>query len=100
NRPVVLSRIDGHASIANSAALELAGVKAGQQLRGGEVETVNGKLTGILVDKAEGLVYSKVPAPSEVQIQESLLDAERNCFAVGLTSVTDCGMSYRMIPRI
>src|SRR5690606_5732708 len=55
---------------------------------------------GILIDKAEGLVYSKVPAPSQEQIQESLLDAQENCFAVGLTTVTDCGMSYRMIPII
>ncbi len=100
DRLVILSRIDGHASIANKAALDLAGVKAGQTLTGGEVETMNGKLTGILVDNAEGLVSSKIPSPSEKQIHEAFLDAQKNCFAVGLTSVTDCGMSYRMIPVI
>ena len=42
-RPVILSRIDGHAAIANNKALELAGVKAGDKLEGGEVEVINGK---------------------------------------------------------
>ena len=100
DRPVMLSRVDGHASIANKAALDLAGVKPGQVVSGGEVETVNGKLTGILVDNAEGLIYSKMPDPDKKQIQESLLDAQKNCFAAGLTSVTDCGIHHSLIPVI
>lgn len=100
NTPVILSRVDGHAAIANKTALDLAGIKPGQIVSGGEVETVNGKLTGILVDNAEGLVYSKIPDPDKKQIQESLLDAQRNCFAAGLTTVTDCGISHRLIPVI
>lgn len=100
NRPVILSRVDGHAAIANKFALDLAGVKPNQKIEGGEIETVQGKLTGILVDNAEGLVVSKIPAPSSKQIGESLLDAQKNCFAVGLTTVTDCGISHELIPII
>lgn len=100
NRPVILPRIDGHAAIANSFALNLAGLKPGQKIVGGEIETINGKLTGILVDNAEGLVFSKVPPPSAKQISEALLDAQKNCFAVGLTTVTDCGISHELIPVI
>lgn len=100
DRPVILTRIDGHAAIANQFALDLAGVKPGQKVTGGEVETVNGKLSGILIDNAEGLVFSKVPAPSEKQIREALLDAQKNCFSVGLTTVTDCGVSSSLIPVI
>ncbi|WP_395625767.1 amidohydrolase [Daejeonella sp.] len=100
NRPVILSRVDGHAAIANKFALDLAGLKPNQKIEGGEIETVQGKLTGILVDNAEGLVVSKIPAPSAKQIRESLLDAQRNCFAVGLTTVTDCGISHELIPII
>ena len=100
DRPVLLSRIDGHAVIANKAALDLADVKPGQAITGGEVETINGKLTGILVDNAKGLVYSKVPPASQKQIHEAFLDAQKNCFAVGLTSVTDCGIDYQMITVI
>ena len=100
NTPVILSRVDGHAVIANKTALDLAGIKPGQVISGGEIETVNGKLTGILVDNAEGLVYSKIPAPDKNQVQEALLDAQRNCFAVGLTTVTDCGIDNSLVPVI
>jgi predicted amidohydrolase YtcJ len=97
DRPVVLSRVDGHASIANKAALELAGIKPGQLVSGGEVETIKGKLTGILVDNAEGLVYSKIPATGKEQMEEALLDAQKNCFEAGLTSVTDCGIGHKLV---
>lgn len=100
DRPVLLSRIDGHAAIANQAALDQAGVKPGQQLTGGDIETVNGKLTGILVDNAIDLVSSKIPEPSQQQINEALLDAQRNCFAVGLTTVVDCGLDHSMVKVI
>lgn len=100
DRPVMLSRIDGHAAIVNKAALDLAGIKPGVKLNGGEVETTDGRLTGILIDNAQGLVYSKIPKPSEESKREALLDAQKNCFAVGLTTVTDCGISYKMIPLI
>jgi predicted amidohydrolase YtcJ len=94
DRPVVLSRIDGHAAIANDKALELARVKPGQKLEGGEVELKDGKLTGILIDNATSLVYSKVPKPDESQLKEALQAAEKNCFADGLTTVADCGLDY------
>ncbi|MES2268250.1 MAG: amidohydrolase [Bacteroidota bacterium] len=99
-RPVILSRIDGHAAIANQAALNIAGVKPGQKIIGGEVETINGKLTGILVDNAVGIVTRKIPAPTEQLIQDALLAAQRNCFAVGLTTVDDCGLPYTMVSTI
>ncbi|HEY1061418.1 MAG TPA: amidohydrolase [Daejeonella sp.] len=100
DRPVILTRIDGHAAIANKTALDLAGLKPGQKITGGEVETISGKLTGILVDNAQSAVYSKIPDQTEAQIKESLLDAQKNCFAAGLTTVTDCGISHRLIPVI
>ncbi len=100
NRPVILSRIDGHAVIANKAALDLAGIKPGQTLTGGEIETLNGKLTGILIDNATELVYSKVPALTKSQSLKAVFDAQRNCFAVGLTSVVDCGLDYQVIKPI
>jgi predicted amidohydrolase YtcJ len=99
-RPVILARIDGHAAIVNQAALNLAGVKPGQTITGGEIETVNGKLTGILVDNAQGLVRRKIPAPTEQETQAALLGAQQNCFAVGLTTVDDCGLPYTMVNTI
>ncbi|HEY0898333.1 MAG TPA: amidohydrolase, partial [Sphingobacteriaceae bacterium] len=100
DRPVLLSRVDGHAAIANQAALDQAGVKAGQVLAGGEIETIDGRLTGILVDNAVNLVAAKVPAASARQMNDALLDAQKNCFAVGLTSVVDCGLDHPMVKVI
>ena len=94
NRPVVITRVDGHASIANNKALELAGIKAGDKISGGDIEVKNGKLTGILVDNGMDLVSSKIPSATTGQLKEALLDAQRNCFAAGLTTIDDCGLHY------
>ncbi len=94
DRPVMLRRVDGHAAVANQKALDLAGIKPGDKLEGGEIEVKNGKLTGILVDNAMGLVSAKIPSPDEAQAKEALLLAQANCFATGLTSVHDCGLDY------
>lgn len=94
DHPVLLGRIDGHAAIANKKALDMAGVKAGDTIEGGKIELKNGVATGVLIDNAISLVSSKVPAPTKETIQEGLLDAQKNCFAQGLTSVHDCGLSH------
>lgn len=98
--PVLLSRIDGHAAIANARALELAAVHPGVKLTGGTVETVHGKLTGLLVDNAVGLVSAHIPAPSAADYSRWLLAAQKNCFAQGLTTITDCGLMYNEIALI
>ena len=97
DRPVLLTRIDGHAAIANQTALNIAGLKPGYMLTGGLVETKNGMLTGMLLDNAVSIVGSKVPEPSSAQKKEALLDAQQNCFAVGLTTVDDCGLNYEEV---
>lgn len=100
DRPVLLTRIDGHAAVANRKALEMAGLRPGQRLVGGEVETRQGKLTGILIDNAVDLVSSKIPPPTASQFREALLDAQQNCFAVGLTTVDDCGLDFEQVLAI
>jgi predicted amidohydrolase YtcJ len=98
--PVVLGRVDGHALIANAKALELAGVHPGQKIVGGEIETRGGKLTGILIDNAEQLVQLKIPELSPAESEERLNAAQRNCWAQGLTTVTDCGLDRIDIERV
>ena len=92
NTPVVLQRVDGHAAIANQKAFDMAGVKPGQTIVGGEVETKNGVLTGVLIDNAKGLVYGSIPAVTKQTYTQWLQAAQQNCFAQGLTTVTDCGL--------
>ena len=100
DRPVIITRIDGHAAMANAKALELAGVKAGDKLTGGDIAVANGKLTGLLVDNAVDLVSSKIPEPDLVQVKKALLLAQENCFAVGLTSLHDCGLDFGTVEKI
>jgi predicted amidohydrolase YtcJ len=93
NTPVVLQRVDGHAAIANQKAFDIAGVKPGQTIVGGEVETKNSILTGVLIDNATDLVYSSIPAVTKQTYTQWLQAAQQNCFAQGLTTITDCGLN-------
>ena len=100
DRPVLLTRVDGHAAIANQKALDAAGVQKGMKITGGDVEETNGQLTGILIDNAVDLVSSKIPPASITQIRDALNKAQNNCFAMGLTTVDDCGLDYREVLTI
>jgi predicted amidohydrolase YtcJ len=100
DRPVLITRIDGHAAIANQKALELAGIKPGDKLEGGEIEIKDGKLTGILVDNAVDLVSQKIPGPDDIQAKNALMLAQKNCFATGLTGIQDCGLDYGTVEKI
>jgi hypothetical protein len=95
--PVYLIRIDGHAAWCNSKALELAGITAKTKVDGGEVLLKNGQPTGVLIDNAAELVSKLIPAASEELKTKALIEAQNNCLAVGLTSVTDCGLPKETI---
>lgn len=97
NQPVFLFRIDGHAAIVNQKALDLCGVTAKTTIDGGIVEVKNGKLTGLLFDNAVDLVKLKIPAPTREAEIEGLLQAQKNCFSVGLTTVDDAGLEKETI---
>ena len=98
DRPVLLTRVDGHAAISNGKAMK--GIKPGVTLTGGEVETRDGKLTGIFIDNAIGLVSSRVPDETRQQKRAALLNAQAKCFAVGLTTIDDCGLQYEDVEMI
>lgn len=100
NTPVALSRIDGHALLCNSLALERAGVTASTEIFGGEIQKKNGKLTGILIDNPMKLVFDSFPKPSvELQIK-ALKEAEAICITQGLTSLSDAGLDKQVIDLI
>lgn len=101
NTPILLSRIDGHAALANQKALEMAGVNENLNLEGGifENKNIKGKkvLTGILIDNAVEYVSKYVPEPSVKERFETLMEAQNNCFAVGLTSVAEAGITKNIV---
>ena len=100
DRPVILERVDGHASIANDFALKLAGVKPGQTMEGGQFLTLDGKLTGLLVDNAVSVVDKIMPPVTKEDYKNWLISAQQNCFATGLTTITDCGLSLADIDQV
>jgi predicted amidohydrolase YtcJ len=100
DRPVILERVDGHASIANNAALTIAGIKAGQTMEGGSFVVANGQLTGLLIDNAVGMVEKFAPAVTKEDYKNWLTAAQANCFATGLTTITDCGLHPSAVSMI
>jgi len=96
-RPVFLSRVDGHAGWANTRALEIAGITretrdppGGKIIRDGE-----GQPTGVLIDRAMGLVRAQIPAATAAQVKRQLELAARECARLGLTTVHDAGVAAR-----
>lgn len=95
DRPVFLTRVDGHAGWANTRALTLAGItdQTPDPPGGKIVRDARGKATGILVDRAQGLVRARIPPPTFAQIKRQLELAARECARLGLTGVHDAGVS-------
>jgi predicted amidohydrolase YtcJ len=96
-RPVFLKRVDGHAAIANSVALKLAGIDPATKVTGGSIEVKDGKLTGLLLDNAMDLVEAKIPAVSDSLAKQYFAEMQAECFAEGLTGVHDCGVSEHTV---
>lgn len=95
DHPVFLSRVDGHAAWVNSLALKLAGIHDGTpDPPGGKIiRDGQGRATGVLIDRAMGLVRDKMPPPSYAQIKRQLELAARECARLGLAGVHDAGVS-------
>lgn len=95
--PIALTRIDGHALLANQAALDKAGITTETSFNGGDIEQKNGKLTGIIVDNPMQLIAEAQPEPSTKERVNALLDAQKLSFKYGLTTVVDAGIDKEII---
>ncbi|MDE2727835.1 MAG: amidohydrolase, partial [Gemmatimonadota bacterium] len=90
--PVYVRRADGHAAFANARAMELMGIDRNTQSpEGGDIiKDADGNPTGILVDKAMGLV--SVPGFTENQRRQALELGIQECLANGITMFDDAGV--------
>lgn len=100
DKAVALRRVDGHALLVNSKALELAGITADTKIQGGEVILKNGQPTGVLIDNAMEPVNSIIPKPSKEFSERALLEAEKYALSFGLTTVDDAGLDPEIIDLI
>ena len=89
--PVLVSRVDGHQALANSLALELAGVtRDTPDPPGGTiVKGAGGEPTGILKDNAMELVSKVIPPPSHEEMLAAVQAAMKEAARLGVTSVQD-----------
>ncbi len=99
-KPVLLQRVDGHAAIASTPALELGKVTAATTVTGGTIELKDGKLTGLLIDNAVDLVTNAIPLPVKADYEKWLVAAQKKCFEEGLTTITDCGLMHYEVAMI
>lgn len=102
NHPVYLTRADGHASIANSMALRLAGItRATRAPAGGAINTdARGEPTGMLIDAAQGLVRRLIPPPSDADRDRAIeLGAQREV-QLGWVQVQDAHGTWDEVARM
>jgi predicted amidohydrolase YtcJ len=94
DRPVYLTRVDGHAGWANHKALAAAGItRDTPDPPGGKIlHDENGEPTGILVDRAQAFVRQQIPPAADEQVRSQLRLAARECARLGLTTVHDAGI--------
>ncbi|MBP8041168.1 MAG: amidohydrolase [Bacteroidales bacterium] len=95
--PVVLTRIDGHAVIANSKALEMAQITAQTNIPGGKILQKDGKITGVLIDKSADRMKDKIPQPEDKELTALLKEAQQHCLSLGLTTVADAGLQKNTV---
>ncbi|WP_198521015.1 amidohydrolase [Alteromonas sp. MB-3u-76] len=95
DRPVVLTRVDGHAAWVNSKAMEIAGItKDTQSPVGGEIiKDAEGNPTGVFIDNASILIEKHLPSASNAVYQQQLDAASEHLLANGITSMHDAGIS-------
>jgi predicted amidohydrolase YtcJ len=94
--PMIFTRVDGHVAVANSLALQAAGItKDTPDPAGGRIrrDPDTGEPTGFLEeDAATSFVYSKIPAPTMEQRRHGIELVLANAARTGVTSVQDCSV--------
>ncbi len=94
DNPVFLTRADGHASVANSAALRLAKIeKETPNPFGGEIlrDKQTGELTGMLLDHAQNLVGKNIPQPTEAERREAFVVGVQREVSLGWCQIQNAG---------
>jgi len=100
NNPVYLVRADGHGGVANSAALKVAGVgKETESPFGGEVmkDKQTGEPSGMLLDRAQGLVTKHIPPQTEANLEQALIIGAKRSVDLGWTQIQNAGSAWNEV---
>lgn len=101
NIPIYLTRVDYHAALANTSALQKASLDSAYFVEGGVI-SVNeeGLPDGILIDNAMQLVQSHIPKQQNSALLKILRRAQDSLLSVGLTSIVDAGLTKEQIESL
>ncbi|WP_430441596.1 amidohydrolase [Shinella sp.] len=95
DHPVYLTRACGHVSIANSRALELAGISEATPVPdGGVIGITDGKLNGLLAENAQNLVKAVMPPATTEELIDGIERAGRHLLSFGITSCMDAAVGH------
>lgn len=97
NIPVCLTRIDGHALLANDALLKLANISPSTVIEGGNIHVQDGKCTGLLVDNAMNPVYDLIPEFPKNEIISAIKEIQEELFQYGITGIHEAGIEFKDI---
>ncbi len=99
DKPVYLTRIDGHAGWANSRALQIAGInRESVDPQGGLIQRDgDGRPNGILVDAAMNQVTDAIPAATDADTRRYLAASMQRLASLGITNVHDAGTSLQEV---
>lgn len=103
DRPVVLQRVDGHAVVVNSRALEKAGITRGTpDPQGGQIlrDPATGEATGMLVDNAMDLVWRLVPPTTDEDLAHALEAGAAHYVRLGWTELQEAGTTWRAVDQL
>ena len=103
DRPTVLTRADGHALLANTAALKAAGLdgKPKSQPSGGRIELgKDGLPTGMLIDNAMAPIGALRTDPTEAQVRETYGKGIAREISLGWTGVHSMSVPAAHIPLL
>ena len=93
HKPVMLIRVDGHAVLVNSEAIRRAGITEKNIKNPNEaIYNTKGQFTGVFLESAADVFKDLVPQQDRQHQQTLLLEAEKECFSMGLTSLGDAGL--------
>jgi predicted amidohydrolase YtcJ len=101
HNPVFLTRADGHASVANSAALRTAKIeKDTPNPFGGEIlrDKQTGEATGMLLDHAQGLVGKNIPPPTKGERREAFVVGVKRELSLGWCEIQNAGSDLDDLP--
>ena len=103
DRPVVLQRVDGHAVVVNTKALELLGITRGTaDPPGGQIlrDPASGDATGLLVDNDMDLVWKRLPPQTDEELARKLEAGAAHYVRLGWTEMQEAGTTWREVEQL